>query len=120
MGFTDTTRSTPPPAARPRSRGFAFTEVLFAVMVLGLGFIMIAAMFPVTIRQTQATVEEANAASTAKGAIGFLQTIANEDRFPFTVPPRTPGTPTNPAYPDKDPPVVALRHSPGPGYQVRA
>ncbi len=43
------------PTAPSRRRGFAFTEVLFAVMVLGLGFIMIAAMFPVTISQTQAT-----------------------------------------------------------------
>ena len=25
-----------------------------------------------------------------------------------------------PAYPDKDPPVFAMRHSPGPGYQVSA
>jgi hypothetical protein len=39
-------------------RGFSFIEILFAVMVLGVGFIMIAAIFPVAIRQAQGTVEE--------------------------------------------------------------
>src|SRR3954447_18973801 len=79
------------PSRRPR-RGFAFTEILFAVMVLALGFIMIAAMFPVTIRQTQSTMEEATAANVAKGAMDYLQGIANEDFFPTTVPPINPGS----------------------------
>lgn len=39
-------------------RGFSFVEVLFAIMVLGVGFIMIAAIFPVAISQSKATVEE--------------------------------------------------------------
>src|SRR4051812_32414628 len=90
--------STPPadrrPARRPR-RGFAFTEILFAVMVLALGFIMIAAMFPVTIRQTQSTMEEATAASVAKGAMDYLQTVATDKMFPITVPP-TSSTSKNP------------------------
>src|SRR5689334_12002195 len=38
--------------------GFTFTEILFALMILGIGFIMVAAMFPVAIRQTQQTVLE--------------------------------------------------------------
>src|SRR5205085_277539 len=75
--------------ARP---GFAFTEILFAVMVLALGFIMIAAMFPVTIRQTQSTMEEATAANVAKGAMDYLQGIANEDFFPITLPPISKGS----------------------------
>ena len=57
---------------RPR-RAFSFTEVLFAVMVLGIGFIMIAAMFPVTIRQQQTTFEETVGASTANMALAYLQ-----------------------------------------------
>src|SRR4051794_21948402 len=64
---------TPAATRRPGSRGFAFTEVLFAVMVLGLGFIMIAAMFPVTLRQTQATVEETSASTVARAAFEALQ-----------------------------------------------
>ena len=57
----------------PRRRGFSFTEVLFAVMVMGIGFIMIAAMFPVTIRQQQTTLEETVGASTANMALAYLQ-----------------------------------------------
>src|SRR4051795_8897323 len=76
---------------------FAFTEILFAVMVLALGFIMIAAMFPVTIRQTQSTMEEATAANIAKGAMDYLQGIASEDFFPVTHPPTNPGS-INPNY----------------------
>ena len=59
-------------ARRPR-RGFSFTEVLFAVMVMGIGFIMVAAMFPVTIRQQQSTQEETVSAAVARAALTFLQ-----------------------------------------------
>jgi hypothetical protein len=69
---------------RRRSAGFSFTEVLFAVMVLGIGFIMIAAIFPVTIRQTQTTMEETNAAIQGKAALAYLQSIASEVTFPVT------------------------------------
>src|SRR5213080_4751112 len=44
--------------ARRRRTGFTFLEVLFAVMILGIGMIMVAAMFPAGIRQTQANVED--------------------------------------------------------------
>src|SRR5437870_2113109 len=88
-----------PPRARARLRaGFSFTEVLFAVMVLGIGFIMIAAMFPVTIRQTQTTMEETQAANMAKEAMAYLQSIATDVNFPVTVPPQQP--PANPPVPD--------------------
>jgi hypothetical protein len=73
--------------ARVLRGGFAFTEVLFAVMVLGIGFIMIAAMFPVTIKQTQSTLEESVGASTAREAIAYLQTQATEFNFPGTAVP---------------------------------
>lgn len=39
-------------------RGFSILEVLFAVIILGIGFIMVAAMFPVAIHQTRANVDE--------------------------------------------------------------
>jgi hypothetical protein len=68
-----------------RGRGFSFTEVLFAVMVLGIGFIMIAAMFPVTIRQTQNSMQDTHGANTAKGALAYLQSIASNVNFPVTV-----------------------------------
>jgi type II secretory pathway pseudopilin PulG len=72
-----------PHLPRPRG-GFTFTEVLFAVMILGIGFIMIAAMFPVAIRQTQDTVEEATAGSMARNAALILQRVATNANFPPT------------------------------------
>src|SRR5947207_8516189 len=91
------------PVRRPRARiraGYSFTEVLFAVMVLGIGFIMIAAMFPVTIRQTQTTMEETQAANMAKEAMATLQQIATDENFPPTVPLWDPtNPPTLPAVP---------------------
>lgn len=67
-----------------RRRGFSFTEVLFAVMIMGIGFIMVAAMFPVTIRQTQETMHDTVGANLAKGAAQCLQSIATEETFPPT------------------------------------
>jgi hypothetical protein len=90
--FTATKFRSRMPAAR---RGFSFTEVLFAVMVLGLGFIMIAAIFPVTIRQTQSTLEETIGANVARGAVDYLQGMASEDLFP----PTAPVDPTSYVYP---------------------
>src|SRR3954447_1513032 len=95
------------PSRRPR-RGFAFTEILFAVMILALGFIMIAAMFPVTIRQTQSTVEETSGAHLAKGAVDYLQSIASDDMFPYTVPPKTGIIPPPPDL-TKQAQVVSMR-----------
>src|SRR6187402_1210203 len=71
--------------AAGRRRGFSFTEVMFAVMVLGIGFIMVAAMFPVTISQTQQTMRESVGANVARGAIDHLQSVANSDHFPVTI-----------------------------------
>lgn len=42
-------------------RGFSFVEILFAIAILGVGFIMIAGVFPVAIQQTKLTQEEATA-----------------------------------------------------------
>src|SRR5206468_340191 len=39
------------------------------------------------IRQTQSTVEETSGAHLAKGAVDYLQSIASDDMFPYTVPP---------------------------------
>ncbi len=56
-----------------RARGFSFVEILFAVMILGIGFIMLAAMFPVAIVQQQATIGEANAQAVARGVMQSVQ-----------------------------------------------
>ncbi len=49
-------------------RGFTIVEILFAIMILGVGFIMIAAMFPVAIQQGQLNLDESTAAGIAIGA----------------------------------------------------
>jgi hypothetical protein len=80
-------------AGRARARrgaGFSFTEVLFAVMVLGIGFIMIAAMFPVVIGQTQTTLAETNGALLGRAGLAYLQSVATEQTFKQT------GTGANP------------------------
>ncbi len=68
---------------RPR-RGFSFVEVLFAVMILGVGFIMIAAMFPVAIQQTQLTVDETSAARVGQNALNYLKATALSADYPAT------------------------------------
>jgi hypothetical protein len=66
------------PARARRRVAFSFVEVLFAVMILGIGFIMLAGIFPVAISQTQTTGEETNAANIARSAVALL------DRLPGT------------------------------------
>ena len=70
-----------PPTARtnvrrPARRGFSFAEVMFAVVILGIGFIMVAAIFPVALQQTQATSEENSASAAARGAAEAIAAAA--------------------------------------------
>lgn len=68
------------PATGHSHRGFSFAEVMFAVIILGIGFIMIAGLFPVAIRQSKSTADETSAAAFARVAanyVGMLGTNAN-------------------------------------------
>jgi type II secretory pathway pseudopilin PulG len=71
----------PSPRPRHRHRGFSFAEVMFAVVILGVGFIMVAGIFPVAIQQNQTTNEESEAASAAREAANTIsslpQTVTN-------------------------------------------
>ena len=67
---------------RTRRRGFSFTEIMFAVIILGVGFIMVAAIFPVAIQQAKTTTEETTAASIARGAANYLQNIVSDGASP--------------------------------------
>lgn len=69
---------------RPRSGGFTFTEVLFAVILLGIGFIMLAGIFPVAVQQTVTTAEETAANALAQRAVNQVAAIATSARFPST------------------------------------
>lgn len=55
-----------------RGLGFTLAEVMFAVMILGIGFIMVAAIFPVAIQQAKVGRDETTAAEIAKAAVTFI------------------------------------------------
>ena len=75
-GTRDNTQRIATRIARRRPRpAFSFVEVLFAVMILGVGFIMLAGIFPVAISQTQTTGEENNAANIGRSAVAQLQKL---------------------------------------------
>jgi prepilin-type N-terminal cleavage/methylation domain-containing protein len=84
-----------------RRRGFTFTEILFAVLILGIGFILIAAIFPVALRQTQATSEETVAATIAKGGVSYMAKYNSQAYWyaPALVPPATTATPDGMVHP---------------------
>jgi prepilin-type N-terminal cleavage/methylation domain-containing protein len=66
-----------------RQRGFSFTEILFAVVVLGIGFIMVAAIFPVAIQQSKLSGEQTSSTLIAHEALNYLQQVgANSDAIP--------------------------------------
>jgi len=54
-------------------RGFTFTEILFAVLLLGVGFILMAALFPVAARQIQNSSTDAVASSIGPAALREIQ-----------------------------------------------
>ena len=68
------TRHLPPVTCR---HGFSFVEVLFAVMILGIGFIMIAGIFPVAINQAQTSADESIGASIARGGVNYLASLSD-------------------------------------------
>lgn len=64
--------------------GLTFAEVMFAIITLGIGFIFIAAMLPVGIKQTQATTEETVATSVGPAAVRLIQGVATNSNMPPT------------------------------------
>ncbi len=60
------------PIGRAR-RGFTFAEVMFAVVILGIGFIMIAAIFPVAIQQNAQTSSDSISTALVQQAVATLQ-----------------------------------------------
>ncbi len=61
-----------------------FTEVLFAVMILGIGFIMVAAIFPVAIQQSKSNTSETVASRLAETSIQLVQANATATNLPAT------------------------------------
>src|SRR4051794_1822618 len=70
---------------RGRRTGFTFIEILFAVMILGIGFIMIAGIFPVAISQTATTqADTIGAAVSAHGTNSVISIGAGLSSIPPT------------------------------------
>jgi prepilin-type N-terminal cleavage/methylation domain-containing protein len=67
------------PARRP---GFTFIEVLFAVIILGVGLIMIAAMLPVAIKQGQDTRNDIQGKVLTESAFAMLKSVATDASIP--------------------------------------
>jgi prepilin-type N-terminal cleavage/methylation domain-containing protein len=61
-----------------RRRGFSFTEIMFAVVILGIGFIMVAAIFPVSLQQSKSTAEEIAGAGSARGAAAVFEAALSD------------------------------------------
>jgi len=57
---------------------------MFAVILLGIGFIMLAGMFPVAIQQTQTNVEESTASTIARAAARYMEETLTIDDVPPT------------------------------------
>jgi len=70
---------------RPR-RGFTFVEILFAVMILGIGFIMIAGIFPVALNQTQLNSDETVGSALARNGVHYLEQVPYSQINPPTGP----------------------------------
>ena len=63
---------TVPPPRRGRSRGFSLLETTIAVGILGVGLIMVAAVFPAALTQHRMSVEQARAAELVSKAESLL------------------------------------------------
>jgi hypothetical protein len=57
---------------------------MFAVILLGIGFIMLAGMFPVAIQQTRLTQEETTAATIVQTAKRYIEEVAYDNDFKST------------------------------------
>jgi len=66
---------TPPRAVKSLHSGFTFLEVLFSVIIIGVGIVMVASMFPVAVEQQQANVSEAAAVAVGKDALRYIQSV---------------------------------------------
>jgi len=69
-----------------RKAGFTLVEVMFAVIVFGIGLIMVAGIFPVAIQQSRLNTEETSAAATALIGTNTLERCANDTFLPSTGP----------------------------------
>jgi Tfp pilus assembly protein PilV len=73
----------PSRSLRLRGYGFTFIEVLFATIILGLGFIMIAAVFPAALQQGLTTADETTGTQVCRDALRQIQSMASNSTLPY-------------------------------------
>jgi hypothetical protein len=68
----------------PRSGfgGFSFAEVMFAVVILGIGFIMVASIFPVALEQTRSNADDNKGNQLAFSCVNIIATTIGADQYP--------------------------------------
>src|SRR5207247_4293746 len=89
----------------------------FAIIILGIGFIMLAGMFPIAIQQTQTTLQETASGTVGPAAVKFLESVMTRQNtlitygryLPLWGPPNT--LPNTSAFPTI-PITAGLRPSP--------
>jgi prepilin-type N-terminal cleavage/methylation domain-containing protein len=62
-------------------RGFSFAEVMFAIVILGVGLIMVASIFPVACEQARSNADAAAAAVLARDALSTIQNATTADDY---------------------------------------
>jgi prepilin-type N-terminal cleavage/methylation domain-containing protein len=62
--------------------GFSLVEVMFAIVILGIGIILVAAIFPLAIQQTRSNADDAAAAQLARDAMQIITTNTTADQYP--------------------------------------
>ena len=102
------------PRTHPHPRhGFTFIEVLFAIIILGIGSIMIAGMLPVAIKQSSDTRNAITGKAACEAGFAYVQAIAATSNFAALPPTANDQTP---------PPTTALVlpgiGSPSPGQMI--
>lgn len=71
------------PASRPARGGFSLLETTIALGVLGVGLIMVAALFPVALTQHKDNIQKSQALDMTTKATAMLHNAINADRLWF-------------------------------------
>ncbi len=97
------------PSSATPSRGFTFIEVLFAIIILGIGLIMIAAMLPVAIKNNEDTLRETAGRAIAEAGFNYIRAVGTQANLPTTGATVQTLTGTQPPLFDNNSPLGGIR-----------
>lgn len=76
--------ATSPPQARGRPRpGFSFIEILLAIVILGIGLVMVFAIFPISLDQQRRSIEEVDAQAVSEEAFRLIEQRLRANYFTY-------------------------------------